>query len=245
MKTVLVSVACCAGNFVKVFLGSFRKYYPKHPIIFVDSSYKDLPPEPNQFLLRRDDIIYVYNNAGARTHGANLDVGLVKAAKLGFELMINVDIDSLFLMPGVVEACVEGYKEGFKFGGARHIKHYNAPEERARLEKQGRGCHIHSSFGYYDVALLRKHSLSFDENVYTGSHNRDTAEQISYTLEELGYEKKILPIKYIYHFVAGTIDRDKHKGKYTHKAMATKQGEARYFSKLNKFFNRKDVKCYL
>ena len=63
MKTVLVSVACCAGDFIKVFLGSFRKYYPKHPVILIDANYNKLGStlKPNKFLLSRKDIIYVYN----------------------------------------------------------------------------------------------------------------------------------------------------------------------------------------
>jgi len=240
MKTAMTSVACYSDQFSQVFINSFRQYYPKTPLVIVDNNFEgEMGKKETRYLKLcrnvKKNIIYIRNEGIIKNHGSGVDVALQYLHKNKYDLMLNVDIDTLHKKHGIIEACEEAYKEGYKYGGSWHIKHSREPWKR----KRGETWHVHSSFGFYDVQTLIDLGVSFQ----AVKGKTDTAESISYALEAKGIKAKPIWMGFIKHFAAGCLMRE--DGVIAHSKGQNPEWAKYYRNKLKTFFERDDVKGYL
>ncbi len=229
MKSIVVINAYYSYNFAKVFIGSFRKYYPNYSLLVIDNNPKG--SRESKFL-KSLGLIYLRNKDSKKTHGAGLDVALSYCYKHDFDLMITFDIDILFLKKGIIEKCEDSFNRGFKYGGWQGKWH----------EYEW----IYPQVGFYDIKLLKSLGLSFQPHRLTiDNHMLDTAFYISYFLKSQGYKPEVFEDwrKYVLHFGSGSTKCANGSSRLNQFIGLATDGW--YVNKRKKFFKRKDVKIYL
>ena len=234
MNCKLFTISFCAGDFVKVFVNSFRKYYPNYPLTVVDNNYEEEPE--TRFLKGRKDITIIRDpklkpkDIHKCSHAAAMDFAfrLAYTARPRIDMLIHIDIDSLFLKKGVIEQCEGAYQKGFLCGGAYYKM---APDNMVRFKEIWQ---VHTSLCFYSVKLINHFGVSFRKK---GNH--DTAEVLNCLLNGAGV--KPFPMKgkgneSVYHVGGGSYSCSPDKK--SKKALFAME-------KRKAFFEREDVREYL
>ena len=238
MKTAVLTVAFYSEMFSKVFVGSFRKHYPDTPLVIVDNNMEETPEDwitamgkrETWFLKalnEKDDLIMWVGRSkeGNRSHGIGLDRGMLFLGLSDVKIVLTVDIDSLFLKPGLIEKCEELHQKGYILGGRTHTFDDGT-------------SYVHPSLAFYDFGLInglsfedeaQKESLSTGERIY-----RDLIRQGHLTPDPGEFKG------HVHHFAGGSVLRT-GRNFVKHKLL----GKDAYKKKMKGFFDRPDVRCYL
>jgi hypothetical protein len=243
MKTAVVSVAFYSLDFSKVLIGSFRRYYPVEPMLFIVDNNKEakLGQLETKELKARSDIVYIRNLTEEKSHGRGLDLAFDCFRREGFDMAIAIDIDSLILKKGLVEICEWLYRKAdFKHGGRRGKRSpgYSHP-------KYGHG-YVHPQCGFYCLHTFHKLDCTF-----RNTKGYDAGEEVTKKFHEADFPAKWFDTKqYVHHFGCGSLLRE--DGKWGHakfRRLGTPEQreelKKKYLEKRKNFFDREDVKCYL
>ena len=237
MKSIAVlSVAFYSEQFSRAFIGSFRKHYPEQLLVVVDNNMietedkeiTEMGRRESRYLEQRNNgdfkFALIQNESKNRSHGIGLDVGMKALYSMGIEVAITVDIDSVFLKPGLINKCLELYGRGYMIGGRQHYPH----KERAY-------SYVHPSLAMYDVFMASHHS--FEDEAQAGA--KSTGEELDFQFmmnDAREFSSREIE-QYVHHFGGGSVLR--LGANFCRQKLLNDKG---YQKKLLEYFDREDVK---
>ncbi len=236
-RIAVLTVAFYTERFSRVFMGSFRKHYPDALLMVVDNNMMKTKETEITKMGRRESaylaevnntdfkLLLLQNPGRNKSHGIGLDCGMKALKEMGIEMAITVDIDSVFLKPGLINKCIELYTKGYRIGGSVQVK--------------GReGSYVHPSLAFYDVSIAVGQSFEDEARRKTLS----TGERLCRYFEE--FNRYPFPPRemegYVHHFCGGSSLR--LGANFCRHKLSGSRERAR---KLGDYFNREDVKWFI